>query len=307
MSVKVNPQYEILYNDLMNHLIGNYLVSRDFKILMTKIKKYESWKKTYDNIKKERRSFSIDTDYVKIDNLNTLVACLNAIHENKRVEQIVTSIIVGFIDFVKINNDFNDIIEAMELANFSQKSINDVIQAFENHKSKKLPEKEILVQQNTNVKKATSKSTPKKDVFIVHGHNEELKEKVARIIEKLKLKPIILHEQSDKGQTIIEKIESNSNVDFAIVLLTYDDYGNAKSNNGKKNKRARQNVILELGYFLAKLGRSKVMILYEESVESPSDMSGFLYTLIDENESWKLRLVKELKEAGFSVDANDLI
>lgn len=306
MSKEIKPRYEILYSDLTNHLIGDFLVSRDFKILMTKIDAYESWQKTYEKVKSERRYFSIGTDHVRGDNLDTLAVFINASHEIERVEEIVTSIIVGFIDFVKTNDDFNDVIEAMKLANFSEESINDVMQAFENHINKNLPEKEIPVSKNTSTKKTTAKSTNKKDVFIVHGHNEELKEKVARTLEKLKLNPIILHEQSDEGQTIIEKFEKNSNVDFAIVLLTYDDYGNTKSNE-EKNKRARQNVILELGYFIAKLGRSKVMPLYEKSIELPSDISGVLYTLIDDSENWKFRLVKELKAAGFNVDANDII
>lgn len=306
MSKEIKPRYEILYSDLRNHLIGDFLVSRDFKILMTKIGAYESWQKTYEEVKSERNYFFVGTDHVREDNLDTLVVFINASHEIERVEQIVTAIIVGFIDFVKTNDDFNDVIEAMKLANFSEESINDVMQAFENHIIKNLPEKEIPVPKNTSNRKANAKSTNKKDVFIVHGHNEELKEKVARTLEKLKLNPIILHEQSDEGQTIIEKFEKNSNVDFAIVLLTYDDHGNTKSNE-EKNKRARQNVILELGYFIAKLGRSKVMPLYEKSVELPSDISGVLYTLIDDSENWKFRLVKELKAAGFNVDANDII
>ena len=67
-------------------------------------------------------------------------------------------------------------------------------------------------------------------IFIVHGHNEALKEKVARMLGNLKLEPIILHEQSDNGMTIIEKFEQHSNdVNFAIILLTADDFGNVKT------------------------------------------------------------------------------
>lgn len=86
-------------------------------------------------------------------------------------------------------------------------------------------------------------------VFLVHGHDNELKETVARFLEKIGLIPIILHEQASKGQTIIEKFEEHSNVSYAIVLMTPDDVGNLKSNKGKLNQRARQNVIFELGYF----------------------------------------------------------
>lgn len=306
MSSEIKPRYEILYNDLKNHLIDNYLVSRDFKILMSKINAYESWQKTYKKVENERTYFSMVTDHERGDNLDTLIIFLNSSHEMKHIEEIITSIIVGFIGFQKTNEDFNDIIEAMKIAEYSKESINKIIEAFQDHKNKQFPNKEKNIMRNNTNKQLNTKSQNKKDVFIVHGHNEELKEKVARTLDKLKLNPIILHEQSDEGQTIIEKFEKNSNVDFAIVLLTYDDYGNTKSYKEKK-RRARQNVILELGYFLAKLGRSKVMPLYEKSIELPSDISGVLYTLIDESENWKLRLVKELKAAGFNVDANDII
>lgn len=146
----------------------------------------------------------------------------------------------------------------------------------------------------------------KQKVFIVHGHNQELKQNVARVIEKLNLIPIILHEQSNEGRTVIEKFEKHSDVSYAIVLLTFDDLGSQKSNLDQ-NKRARQNVVLELGYFLAKLGRKNVLPLYEEGVELPSDISGVLYTLIDNSESWKYNIVRELKEVGFKVDANALL
>ena len=89
-------------------------------------------------------------------------------------------------------------------------------------------------------------------------------------------------------------------------LLTYDDFGNVKSSN-EKNKRSRQNVILELGYFIGKLGRNKVMPLYEKEVELPSDIAGVIYTIIDDSENWKIRLVKELKASGYKVDANDIL
>ena len=87
--------------------------------------------------------------------------------------------------------------------------------------------------------------------------------------------------------------------------MTFDDLGSQKSSN-EKNKRARQNVVLELGYFLAKLGRKNVMPLYEDGVELASDISGVLYTKVDNTESWKYSLVKELKTAGFILDSNNI-
>lgn len=102
-------------------------------------------------------------------------------------------------------------------------------------------------------------------VFVVHGHAEDMKQAAARILSTLGLDPIILHEQANQGKTIIEKFEAHAEVGFAVVLLSGDDMAYPASVERKKAKprpRARQNVILELGYFLGKLGRNKVFILY---------------------------------------------
>ncbi|HEY4327986.1 MAG TPA: nucleotide-binding protein [Mucilaginibacter sp.] len=147
---------------------------------------------------------------------------------------------------------------------------------------------------------------PNNDVFIVHGHNNEVKINVTRTLEKLGLNPIILHEQANAGKTIIEKFEEHSNVDFAIVILTDDDFGKARKDDSL-NPRARQNVILELGYFIGKLGRNRVCPLYSKGVELPSDLYGLLYLEIDNSEYWKISLAKELKAAGYKIDVNKII
>lgn len=304
MKEDIKPKYEIVFSDLKNHLIGDFLISRDFKMAMSQNGVYEWWQNIYEQVKENRTYVSIGYDHNRGDNIDTLAILLNVIDENEEIEKIFTLIATSFIESKKTNEDFSDIIEAMTVAEFSKESIGEVEKAFEKHKKLKLPEKEVI--KSTSSKRTSNTKKNKKDIFIVHGHNEELKEKVARTIEKLKLNPVILHEQSNEGQTVIEKFEKHSNVNFAVILLTYDDYGNVKSDNNH-NKRARQNVILELGYFIAKIGRENVMPLYEKGVELPSDISGVLYTLIDESENWKFRLVKELKSAGFKVDANDII
>lgn len=142
-------------------------------------------------------------------------------------------------------------------------------------------------------------------IFIVHGHDEAVRLHVTRTIEQLGLEPIVLHEQANSGLTIIEKFETNSDVGFAIILLTPDDVGNVKTSTDM-NPRARQNVIFEMGYFVAKLGRNKVFNLYSEGVELPSDLSGILYTPYDSSKGWQLKLVRELKQAGYNIDANNL-
>ena len=150
----------------------------------------------------------------------------------------------------------------------------------------------------------SSKANNSKKVFIVHGHDNELKETLARFLEKIGLEPIILHEQVNGGLTIIEKFQANSDVQFAIVLMTPDDVGNTKENIDNLNERARQNVILELGYFMGKLGRDRVCALLKGNVERPSDYDGVVYIAVDSSNGWKLLLAKELKEAQLDFDSN---
>ena len=149
---------------------------------------------------------------------------------------------------------------------------------------------------------------PSNRVFIVHGHEEAILHKVCRALEKLKLEPVVLNEQPDRGLTIIEKFERETDVGFAVVLMTADDLGEAQgpARAGTLNARARQNVVLELGYFMAKLGRSRVCVLKDPEVETPSDILGIIYTPLDARGSWRYELADELKAAGYAVDLNDL-
>lgn len=146
-----------------------------------------------------------------------------------------------------------------------------------------------------------------KKVFIVHGYDELAKLEVARLIEKFDLEAIILHEQSNLGKTIIEKIEGNSDVQYAVVLYTPCDLGRDKENNvDEEQARARQNVVFEHGYLIGKLGRNKVTALVKGKVETPGDISGVVYISMDKAGAWKTELAREMKNAGLDVDMNKL-
>ncbi len=144
------------------------------------------------------------------------------------------------------------------------------------------------------------------DIFIVHGHDTEPKVSIARFIEKLGLKAIILHEMPNIGRTIIEKFEDYSNVGYAVVLLTPDDLGTTKDKKDELKSRARQNVIFELGYFIGKLGRKRVCVLHKGNVEIPSDYEGILYLKMDQEGVWTYKLAREMKEGGIKIDLNKL-
>jgi predicted nucleotide-binding protein len=155
--------------------------------------------------------------------------------------------------------------------------------------------------------RATSSPTVRSDsrkIFVVHGHDHGKKEMVARFLGRLDLEPIILHEQADRGNTVIEKFEAHAaDARCAVVILTADDVAHSKENPEQKDPRARQNVILEFGYFVGKLGRKHTFALVEKDVALPSDIRGLVYIPLDDGD-WRHRLVKEFKAAGLDVDAN---
>ncbi len=146
-------------------------------------------------------------------------------------------------------------------------------------------------------------SVANKKMFIVHGHDGELKQLVARVLEKQGIEPIILSEQANCGATIIEKFEKNSDVRAAICLFTEDDLGRGKNEKDLK-ARARQNVVFEAGYFIGKLGRDRVILLANKKIEMPSDLSGVVYS---NTGSWQFEVLKELKTMGYNIDMNKTI
>ena len=138
-------------------------------------------------------------------------------------------------------------------------------------------------------------------VFVVHGHGGT-EHAVAGFLRQLGLEPVVLHEKANEGQTIIEKFEAHSDVGFAVILITPDDVGGLKD--GPQRPRARQNVVLELGYFVGRLGRNKVCPLIQGDVELPSDVLGLGWVEFDKHEGWHLKLAKELQAAGYEFDLN---
>ncbi len=144
-------------------------------------------------------------------------------------------------------------------------------------------------------------------VFVVHGRNIAALDRVIRLLSDLDLEPVVLRDQPNAGRTIIEKFEAHADVGYAIVLMTGDDVGAV--NNAPDidlHLRARQNVVLELGFFIGRLGRRVVAALVERDVQIPSDIDGVIYIPYDAGDNWRLMLAKEMRAAGLPVDLNRL-
>ena len=145
-------------------------------------------------------------------------------------------------------------------------------------------------------------------VFIVHGHDNEAKQEVARTLEHGDFNAIILHEQPDSGRTIIEKIERFADVCYAVVLYTECDLGRDKNDSvDLEQYRARQNVVFEHGFLIGKLGRNRVTALVKGNVETPGDIDGVVYTEMDKAGAWKMQLAKNMQDVGLDIDMNTFL
>jgi predicted nucleotide-binding protein len=140
-----------------------------------------------------------------------------------------------------------------------------------------------------------------KNIFIVHGHDEESKLTLSNLLYDLGLKPLVLHDMPNQGRTIIEKFERNAGLaKYAFILLTPDDIGGKNAQN--LNSRARQNVIFELGFFIGALGRDRVCCIYRKGVELPSDIDGLVYLPYAQSvRECDMGIMRELKDAGYSI------
>lgn len=147
-----------------------------------------------------------------------------------------------------------------------------------------------------------------KRIFIVHGHDGKAKLELENLLTRLNLEPIILHRMPDKGRTVIEKFEGESKgTSYAFVILTPDDeclLSDEETGLQKRVKRARQNVVLEMGFFIGSLGRERVCPIYKKGVEIPSDITGVLYKRFNESvEELYGEIRKELVTAGYQLPA----
>jgi len=145
-----------------------------------------------------------------------------------------------------------------------------------------------------------------REVFVVYGHDSDARTQLEAMLRRWDLEPLILDQLPSEGATLIEKLEkyAREDVRFAVVLATPDDEGNVRGKPDEKKLRARQNVVLELGVLLAKLGRPRVAILLkdQEHMERPSDLQGLIYLAFSEDvDEVKVTLAKEMAKQGIEI------
>jgi predicted nucleotide-binding protein len=171
----------------------------------------------------------------------------------------------------------------------------------------KITELSKLIEKQSQGDKAmvpAAQPAPADAIFVVYGHDKQARDDLELLLRRMGLNPVIFANLPAEGETIIEKLEAyighGGKAAYAFVLVTPDDEGRKVGDVGPLKYRARQNVVLELGMVLAKLGRKRVAILRKQTVEQPSDIDGLLYIPFAERiEEIKLRIIQELQAAGF--------
>ena len=307
MTTYLKPELKPLYAQLLRlDNFKKYLISNNFDYFCIEKNLDGPWEGAMQTVRRSSSVGIIAPGYTGYAT-EALEIFMSNIHSNDKAGFIllIGEILNDFQNWKKGKIEFKIFSELFSnRLNYSKKDI-ESFEFLANYEPVNVPISSNNDSEGTSMIKIKEKIESRK-IFIVHGHDNGLKQHVARTLEKLDLEPVILHEQPDSGQTIIEKFENNANdVQFAIVLMTPDDEGKKKGEEDLKT-RARQNVILEFGFFVGKYGRQRVICLNSGVKDIPSDIHGLIYISVDDKEAWKFEIAKNLKAAGYEIDSNKL-
>jgi predicted nucleotide-binding protein len=151
--------------------------------------------------------------------------------------------------------------------------------------------------------------TPRR-IMVVSGTDEIMKQTIIGALRKLGLAAVVMSEEPGQGKKIVDRFADYSDVGFALVLLSPDVYGYPRGEEATKRERSpKQDVILMFGFLLGKLGKDKVLAFYRESPNFafPLEFEGVKFTALDDRDSWKRTLIRELTACGYAIDAERLL
>lgn len=231
---------------------------------------------------------------------NTLVKHGQIVKVNAPIATIITAI--GDPNYEKIEQNYKS---NQRISSLSSEEIVEIsVMVGEILKVAAQPDRASTIDHQARAHR--QKQKPNKRVFVVHGHDDGARFQVAEFLRKAGLEPIVLHEQTNRGRTIIEKfLEVAKTAAFAVILLTPDDVG-AKEGDALR-PRARQNVVFEFGFFIGLLGPGRVAALQKSSVDRPSDIDGVLYIPMNGESDWRTALAREMEAAGIRINWNKLM
>jgi len=143
-------------------------------------------------------------------------------------------------------------------------------------------------------------------LFLVPGNRPEMNEDVLQTLQKLELEPIILNKNAEEQKKLIEKVNDYPNATFGVVLLSPDNSVCLKESSDASKYQASQTAIFQSGFFLGKFGKNNVVAIYwpKKGFEIPDQYEGIRW--VEYKQGWYFKLINELKDSNFDVDANKL-
>ncbi|MEM4725215.1 MAG: nucleotide-binding protein, partial [Candidatus Hadarchaeum sp.] len=180
-----------------------------------------------------------------------------------------------------------------------------------NVQGKKKAQVEAALGKSARAPESPAMYSSKRKVFVVYGHDQTSRDQLEATLRRWGLEPLILDQLPTEGQTVIEKLEAAiAEASFGVVLATPDDEGHRANRPDEKAYRARQNIVLELGMLVAKLGRQNVAILLktQENMERPSDIQGLIYVPFKDDIAKEagVSLAKTMSARGYQIDVKKL-
>jgi predicted nucleotide-binding protein len=117
-----------------------------------------------------------------------------------------------------------------------------------------------------------------KQVFIVHGHNDKIREELEKFLDEKGIRSVVIQAKARTGGDLLSTIEDQINSCMAgFILLTPDDEGRLYKYGEQTRLRPRQNVIFEAGFLTALFRKTRrVCFVKEGELEIPSDLNGLL-------------------------------
>jgi len=306
---KIKSNFKKLYVKFQRIEFELYLNSKEFEYHLLEIDFDEEWEDIWNVSKSKLLDYSDNLSIAK-EKLKAFMFLLTKLYGDgfsgySNFSNFLFPTLLNYVKWSKYKIDIKQITNVLK---------EDTIELNKVKILEFLKEARVILNLKPTLKKeSVTTSTLKKivldksKVFIVHGHDDSAKFEVANYISSLNLEPIILHQQASSGQTIIEKIEANSNVGFGIVIYTPDDFGGKQEKEKIELPRARQNVVFEHGFLMGKIGRSNVCALIKGNLEKPNDISGVVYVNMDNHNGWQISIAKELKKSGYDIDMNSLL
>lgn len=277
--MRVESRLKPLYANLKRLNIGDFLNSREFSLLAIENDFDAAWKNCKREVARNKTMvIATHRDTENEEEAFMLLMSGRYQHLYLSFDDLILTTLIGFAKWSPHKLDFIPLINNLKELSVDGENLKMFLKDFRAIHALKPPKVENKIVQFNEVPTSEYKSSRK--IFVVHGRDDKSRLDLCNILkDDFGLDPVVLQDMpNDSIETIISKFERlASECSAAIVLFTPDDEAG-------ESKRARQNVIFELGYFLGKFQNKKdrrIIVLKKGNVEIPSDISGVLYLEYD--------------------------